>query len=559
MLKTLFTFSLGFAASLPLVAGCRSTGMSDVKEDGGQAAVAGVPESGRYVGYTKPEAQPTAIATDVDLTRVYEGANTISYRAVIKLMPGGFGSHEYAGLYFQDVSFDKAKKQLTFAGGPDGVTLSAVEFIGTKLKARIQSTRDQGNAWLEVQPEEGEAPATPANLEHHITGNYVGSCPDQVVSMQIEASKWRGLKGADTSLFGGYRLNGRLGQADDVTCGIKQTCVKESYFGGELHILAGSLSFKTAKGSRTCGLKGDTISCDGCSLVKDPISPHAVLDLQRDFKVHPRKEHLKAAKVVAAESADSAPKKTPKLGGQYYGYLHHANSNVYQLVALNVKAEPETNPQGKPTGRQHVGAVATLYFGEGDSSEFIAYRFAEEMWPENNGKFVFDGDGESLFVIDRWNDKTIVGTWHSKVFGEVGTVELQRDMVPGLGSDAETMEKLSGLYKGEEWDFELGVSANISEDRSDFFPLKIYGWAREKIDNSRRRSIEEGTYDFYSGAFAFRLDDGRIVAGRVLQTGMQLYWPPKPRLGTPLVTGANQMFKRVADTQTAQQAKAITK
>ncbi len=540
MLKNLIPFSILLVPTL--LSGCRSTSSSEVNE-----ATEASPESqtfevssGRYVGTLAPEATTVKIATVMDLVQTHDDAKTTTYRAVVRVLTGGYGSHEYAGAYFHDVTFDKATKQLAFGGGPDGITLTDVKITADTMRGRFSSAKDLMNAVLEVKPSNDGTPKATADLAPHVTGNYVGSCPGSVVSLQVEASKWRGMRLTDNGLFGGYRFAGRSGMVDDVECGVKQTCVKESFAAGAYNPLNGALTFKTTTGEKSCKVTGDSVACDGCTMVKDPISPHAVLDVQRDFKTHDRGDHLKAE-----------PKGVKHLTGQYYGYLHHRRSDTYQLVALNVKAEEQTDAAGKATGKQHVGGVATLYFGEGDSSEFIAYRFKEEMWPVPGGRFVFDGDGEAMLIVDRWTQKTVYGTWYSKTYGNVGTVELQRDLVPGLSSSAETMERLSGLYKGDDWDFELSVSANISEDPSDFFPLKVYGWAREKLDHSRRRTIEEGAYDFYTGAFAFRLDDSRIIAGRVTPAGMQLYWPPKPRLGTPLVTGVTQLFRRVGENQTA--------
>jgi hypothetical protein len=546
MLKNLIPLSILLVPWLG--SGCRSTDASGVKasEDSSLSQTSEL-GTGRYVGTLTPEGGATRVATVMDLVQTHDDQDPTTYRAVFRVLTGGYGSHEYAGAYFHDVTFAKKTKQLVFAGGPDGITVTDAKFAGGSLRGRFSSAKDQTSAVLERRPGNDDTPKTPQGAAHHVTGNYVGSCPDSVVSLQVEASKWRGMRMTDGGLFGGYRFSGRTGQTDDAICGAKQTCVKESYASGSFNILTGGLTFKTTAGEKSCKVTGDSVACGGCSMVKDPISPHAVLDVQRDFKIHERKEHL----------SEAEPKAPRKLTGQYYGYVHHKRSDAYQLIALNVKAEDQQDAAGLPTGKQHVGGVATLYFGEGDSNEFIAYRFKEEMWPAAAGRFVFDGDGEAMLIVNRWTDKAVYGTWFSKTYGDVGTVELQRDLVPGLASDSETMEKLSGTYKGDDWDFELSVSANISEEPADFFPLKVYGWAREKIDHSRRRTIEEGTYDFYTGAFAFRLDDSRIIAGRVTPAGMQLFWPPKPRLGTPLVTGVTQLFRRVGENQTAWQAKAV--
>src|SRR5699024_3350139 len=125
---------------------------------------------------------------------------------------------------------------------------------------------------------------------------------------------------------------------------------------------------------------------------------------------------------------------------------------------------------------------------------FIAYRFKETVASAAPGSAVlFDGEGEGVFVVDDWGPKTIRGTWYGKTFGRVGTVELTRDLVPELDPKAASMQALSGVYRGDDWDFEMAASANLSEEATAFYPLKLFGWARERLQSSRRRTIEDGS------------------------------------------------------------------
>ena len=189
-------------------------------------------------------------------------------------------------------------------------------------------------------------------------------------------------------------------------------------------------------------------------------------------------------------------------------------------------------------------SVASAYFGEGDSSELIAYRLGPIAW---NGQLplVLDGSGEVFVVVEAWDDARMLGTWYSKTLGRIGSVELQPKVVPALTKGLRSMRKLSGSYQGGNWDLSIAATANLSEHSGDFYPLKINGWARDKADEARRRTIKDGAYDFYTGRLALRLDDGRMAIGRIDAEGLQVYWPAKPRLGASLPVGI-QLLKPTA-------------
>ncbi len=206
---------------------------------------------------------------------------------------------------------------------------------------------------------------------------------------------------------------------------------------------------------------------------------------------------------------------------------------------------------GPPSGEAEAfTSVATLYFGEGDSSEFIAYRF--DTARQTPGQtLVLDGAGEAFLVVDSWSSDRITAVWYGKTFGRLGTVVLQRDLVPDLRSRSR-IDAIGGLYQTDQWDFELSAAASVSEERTDFYPLHLYGWAKEKIAHARRRVIEDGVYDYRTGALVLRLDDGRTVLGRAVRkddgrSGLSLYWATSPRSGTPLVTGQETFFWRAGD------------
>jgi len=144
--------------------------------------------------------------------------------------------------------------------------------------------------------------------------------------------------------------------------------------------------------------------------------------------------------------------------------------------------------------------------------------------------------------MDSIRNGRLSGVWYGKTFGRVGTVELQISNVPPLPAGSHLIEKVSGHYKGKDSEFEVITTANLSEEADDFYPLKVVGWARDPEEKSRRRNIVDGSFDFYTNSYAFRLDDGRMLVGSNTPNGLALHWPTKPRYGAPL-TGSVQLFK----------------
>jgi hypothetical protein len=534
------------------LAACRLASRGELGEllDSDDAELVGGFYNGRYAGMLNvPAGRLTA---GLDLIVTHGSADDIQkagWRALLKVAPGGFNSHEYTTFDFSGVGFTgDGSLSLKATNGDELVLTKPAEQVvrGTLKRGGVTTPLEMSRvrptsatlataaptAKPAVDEEGNKVPLAP--LIEPLTGYYVGNCADGVASLQVEAVKWpRG------DVPGGYRLAGRTGYRDDVACGplaSGQLCIKENFNAGEYDVLGGAVTLKAGYAARQCNVTAAAVQCSDCELKKDTISPHAALDVEREVKVFRRSEHLPPV----AASDDGA--KPVAMAGQYYGYVHHENRDAYQLLALNVKE----------SGADKVATVATLYFGEGDSTEFIAYRFGDTAIKRETpqravGPFVLDGGGEAFLVISDWHAGRIMGTWFSKSFGRVGTVELQRDIVPELSNATQIVEPIAGHYKGDEWDFEIAATANLSETASEFYPIKVYGWAREKVANSRRRTIEEVAYDFYSGAVALRLDDGRHILGRVSPNGMDLHWLAKPRLGAPLATAKTHVFRRFED------------
>ena len=497
----------------------------------------------RFAGHARLKQRAARMPVVLDLAAI--PGEPFHYQGFMRVTSGGFGSHEYVTLHFHDVRLDPATGKVTFDDGPKDMRVTHARLVGTFFRAQLEVLKEGVTLPIELSSS-GFAPSF-QNLKvtSQLTGHYSGTCASKPETLQLEASRWRGLINSDTTAFGGYRVYGRRGHLDGAVCGDKlQSCVAETFPAVQVHFFAQTV--KLSKDYPPCKIQGHQIRCENnCNYQRDLTSAKSSQDVATDSKVQTREFHV---------PIDEVPD-TQGRAGQYYGHIHHENSGSYQLLALNVRAAPEISlSAGAPRKGDYVVAVATLYFGEGDSSEFIAYKFKETVASAGPSTLIFEGDGEAVFVVDDWRGKTLKGTWYGKSFGRVGTVELAKSLVPALGDGAVTVKGISGRYVGDDWEFELGASANLSEQSSAFYPIKIFGWARERLDSSRRHSIQDGIFDFYTGAIALKLDDGRIVLGKVGPDSMDLNWVPLPRLGAPITMANSKKFLRTTET-TLPQAK----
>ena len=494
------------------------------------------PSTGRYLGFAKPERVAAKLATVMDLVRLGEDSGVVHYRAILRFAAGSLGGPDYGSVYVSDLSYNRASARFDWAGLPPGIVLTKIQATPGTFSGTLTSATDKASVDFAVHldrasgADESSDPALP--LLPAATASYAGICPDHVSGLQVESSRWRNETGA---LFGGVVLTGRLLQTGAEVCSNDQPCLKKAYTTGTYDPLNGNMVLGLGADKLVCAVLKDQLRCGDCLFSAGAISPYGIVEgPHADVGGYPRTEHL--AKLPS-------PTVPAHLPGSFYGYLHHELTDTYQLVALNLQVERalQAAAANPVAAKLRLSGVASAYFGEGDSSELIAYRFNPVAW-SGTEPLLLDGEGEVFVVIDHWDDARIVGTWYSKTHGRIGTIELQAKLVPALAAGLKSMHRLSHAYTGGDWNFDLAATANLSEQVTDFYPLKINGWAKEKGDQARRRTIKDGSYDFYAGRVALRLDDGRIAVGTIKDDALEMFWPGKPHQGAPVSAGT-QMFK----------------
>jgi hypothetical protein len=513
-------------------------------EDGGSA-----PDPGRYLGFVENKATGHKYAFTLDMFPLSGDEKQVVYRSVARINLGSFSSHEYISNQFKQMTFNvetQSFQDMESEGGK-GFNLSSVKMSKGSLVGTLgDGTGFSGDFKLvrQIRMNEGDKvtksiwPKT--KVQPTLTGSYSGNCSDDQVQMQVEACRWN--TAINEGFFSDYKVIGRFGKTDQVLCGKGAACTKENYLRANYNPFNGALGLKAPRKVNQCVVTGRMLSCDECKLTKSKRSVNRALGNNKPYATFPRQFRL--PQLGSPKNRLYKAVNVPALiDGQYYGYLHHESLDTYQLFALNVKASENSYPK-HPV---HLETVATLYFGEGDSSEFVAFRFDKTGFSKDGSPLVLDGPGEGFFVVNEWRKETITGAWYSKSRGRIGTVELQRNLVPILEKNYTQMREISGSFEGKYWVYELSVSANISDDEHEIYPLRVFGWAKEKRPGSRRRQIEGGSYDYFTQALGFSLDDGRTVVGNKLGRGMQLFWPPKPRYGLTMGQHEASDYRRITE------------
>lgn len=539
---------LVFAVSLGLIAACQTTSeSSDVKA---KQAQFGAPKGGHYLGYLKAEGTTTKTPVSFELIPLdKQDLNTV-YRAHLKLSVGSHGGHEYASYNFEDTTFSQIDKSIKFQT-LNGMTAMALRFDNAQTAQGTIRTSTGQLAELIVIHEDNTNRTTIASQiwpeltsMSYLTGVYKGQCQvredkKEDAILEVESVKTRGHSPDDAGELKGYRISARYGQTDSETCRGSAPCFQKFYSEGAFNIISGELTLKDGRQSIKCSKSSDQLTCGACNFQQEKSSAYALL-------LPDSAERKKAASIIR-----DTQRKFPTAQGQFYGYVHNARNNTYQLVAINIfeneSAAMQTVPETTP-----VDGVVTLYFGEGDTNEYIAYRMKPSVLDNKDQRFFWDSEGEIVLKILTWKNDVMVGEWISKAYGRVGHFMVQKGHMPQMSETITTLPKISGTYRSPEWEFEIAAYSELSESSQEIYPLNSYGWAKERVPHSRRRIIKKIFFDFYTATIGLDLDDGRTIVGRVNGDKMDMLWWPRVNYGAPFSPIKVITFEKVSDTPTPQ-------
>jgi len=440
--------------------------------------------------------------------------------------------------HFNSVSYNILSGKLVFDQPDQDVTFTVENFGSGKLSGKLRST-SAGDVGVVSLAMDGAAVPERA-LVQPLWGEYRGTCDDVKTVLQIQTHRSAGDNSRMGNPFGTFDVSAQLAEVSPGGCFESTLCVAQVYDTSSYNFFAGKLELIGRSRNLQCNTIDGGLKCGECTLMRVTseaanVEPHSYPAVAGGFDVR-----------GAGGSEAAAVDPNANLGGNYSGYLYHERLGTYQPVSLNVVTYQRTNAQG--TAALVVSAVASMYFGGFDSSEYVTHRFNEKEFPLLAPQIVLervDGDADTIIQLTQLGNGLARGIWYSLLYGRVGTFEMSNVERPKLPNDAKLIPRLSGQYNAGPWFLDLRVVRDSTPINTvnPFFPLNFKGAFRLQ-DITPNIRIVDGAYDFYTGKLHFRLEGDTFFSGHRSDGTTLMLKRPTPGIVRPLLPAAKMEFVR---------------
>lgn len=522
---------------------------------------------GRYRGELMISGSPWKVRALLDIFKVQVAGEYPKLTAILKLNFGGYGSPEYLSYAYDKISVDPQKKRLSFEVGSEDVTLSDVMVHDGMLMGRFRSgkTGTAGNFnlyWMrsfesgqKPDSDEGdslgqesfEKAIASSSYLRAVAGQYEGVCGNQVSVLQIDARRSKTESLISVNSYDQNHLTGRLGKVSPQDP--SRTLVKEvNFHAGSYDFYQGKLTLFGIPEDLKCTLTPEGWDCDGgCSFKRT----HGPETLFGDLSQVPYFERTHKLDRSQFDLLGDDPA-VEDVEGIYLGYLHHEHLDVYQPVKFNVLAFRNSDIMHSPN-QLYVSGVLAASVGESLSSEKLVYRFEQRPWLDSGGAMTLQGPSEGFGVVREWRNGFIAMDWYSKNFGRVGTIELVSSDLPVLPEGLKKMKAFDGEYLGENYFFKIMAGpahGDADEPHNPFRPLAIHGFFQARYSGvtlKPRYVVEDGIYDFYTGAISILGRDENYITGKVEESGLKLFVPGANEFGNKLIPRGDAVYQRTAE------------
>jgi hypothetical protein len=493
---------------------------------------------GQYVGSVEMEGATTRIPLVLDAL-IHQPADLKEFpslRVITRLSLGGKNGREYLAEDFEVPTFQFETETLYLEDQKNDLafTLTASENKRLRGEIRIRSTFQTGTVDLKLQDdepgeeEEGQRPTLP--VLPSLAGNYEGSCGQEKSTLQLLTARDIGQPTLSTSGLRHYQITGYLGSSK--SCGSTGgTCVSQYYHAGNYDFLSGDLTLESKRDLTVCRVDDQTISCE---VTRG--SEVETCDFKRTAGPTGTDSIFLRSHRVAATAAErkALPLQAPPfhadlvsaLRGDFFGYVHHEINDRYQLVRLNIIPSVSTE---NPHVQNEVFVTTTLYshFGDTKSSPSVSYPFQRKSLYIRPGFTLEHEDRDVFLILDDWKAGYIKGTYYSKQFGKVGTIELVKGRVPALDASAIKVADFSGRYSNGSRRAHLSLMHQSSLTGKN--TASIRGDVNPVINVITSQVIKEATYDFYTDSLSLWIDEpdelNRIIMGIPGPGAVDLIWP----------------------------------
>jgi hypothetical protein len=512
---------------------------------------------GKYFGTIQMDGQADAIAVSLDafVTQIKDPTVYPALEVIVRANLGGFASSEYIGYDYYDPTFNFEQGILQLSDAKKDLVAN-LTVTNTDSETILEGpvlhrlTNSKGKMRVVMELDDSVAPAMPSTpLVTTLKGEYEGKCGDTPADLQIETG--RGLGAATPgNAFSGYSITGRIGFSNGPLCTPDKTnkyCGTYVFSTGTYSPFKNRLTMQGKLGTIDCTKAAGALSCNvvgyertaKCTLTKKAEAPTVPAQ-------NPASIFLDVPESLKAPLPDPAPPGNDNLvaalGGDFFGFLHFENRDVYLRMEMNVVAATSTENQHI---QNQVTVAPTMLLRLGttdDATPALSLVFPQRVFWMNQG-FAFKSDDADYFaVINQWKMGYLSGVLYSHSYGRVGTFELRKGDRPANPRGMALVTDPTGYFRGPVdapdpfknlWALSIDIPNQTPGPEQTGVPL-----LGRYSGPGQMTMFDASSFDLNSGAFAFLLkkDNGdRLVTGEMIPGGkMRLVWPVGPALGAPM-------------------------
>jgi hypothetical protein len=551
--------------------------------------VGGELKHGRYVGYIlfDDTNEKLAVVSDFYVESPEDLRLFPRLNALFKVSFGGYNTHEYFTETFEDIRYDFDNGVLTLDEPSNDILATAqVHTMGSDRfiigQVFIRSSAVSGTLHLQFETDEpggfdepgdgnDDEPGSDGDDEPFIPlleGQYEGQCDSERAAIQIQTVRGLATPEARNDLQGlsrEYGIAARLAYKNSALCGANDSiwCTYRQFSAASYNPYLGKIAFQGENTSQDCSLRQGKLVCrvpmrdhvQECVLQKVDMRIQPVIFASRAYNVRATSDQMRE---LPPASPPHNTELTAALRGTFSGYLHNETNDTYQVIRLNVMPYSSTDNPHNPN-QMMVTTTAINHFDRGSGGDFVTQRYEPRSFYLRPG-FTLNGPSSDTYIsVVDWRTGFIRGVMYSHAFGRIGTVQLIKGALPDIPAAAKIVRNFVGEFEGSLLDdngsvsgsrwFKLIFPAQPTDLRESLVRFK--GNFVSIVDVTTIESIQEGTYDPYTGRFGWMITREAtyttLVSGLVdSEAGIRAFWPPAPNVfGVRTKDYAFEAFRRL--------------
>lgn len=516
---------------------------------------------GKYFGTIQMAGRSEVIAVSLDAFIVQINDPTVypELNVIVRVNLGGYSSSEYVGYNFYDPTFDFERGILQLNDAKNELT-ATLKVTNTDSQTILEGpvsyrpTNSKGTMRVVMNLDDSISQHQPKNSAAYLSvlaGEYLGACGGHATDLQIETARVLG-DATPGNALSGYSITGRLGFTGGPLCVGTDTGYCNSYpFSKGIYNLYGNhLTLQGPLATLDCDRSVDNLSCtlkghgqpQTCKLGKKPASVTGPIQIPAGIFINVSPDQKKPLPNPLPPGNDEL---IAALNGEFYGFLHYENRDLYQLMQMSIVASTSTeNPHVQ--NQVMVEPTVSLRLGSSwESTPVYTTLFPQRVFYLNQGFAFQANDNENMAVITSWRAGWVNGVWYSRSYGRVGTFELIKGSTPQAPSKMVVFPDFVGSFIGPSdapaalknlWSIEIEAPNQTAAPKQEAAQLL----GRYQLNNqiSSVQLFDAATLDLNTGALGFlaKKEAGdRLITGQVISDRqIKLLWPVGPALGAPM-------------------------